>query len=76
MDELVHPNPDVIAVDVHKRRERYTVGGCLAEVTEVRSGQRIDPDDRDRVRGRRRGNRARSVTPAGRRCPTSASRAA
>jgi exopolyphosphatase/guanosine-5'-triphosphate,3'-diphosphate pyrophosphatase len=38
MDELVHPNPDVIAADVHKRRERYTVGGCLAELTEVRCG--------------------------------------
>ena len=39
MDELVHPDPDVIVAGVHKRRERYTVGGCLAELTEVRSGQ-------------------------------------
>ena len=39
MDELVHPNRDVIVAGVHKRRERYTVGGCLAELTEVRSGQ-------------------------------------
>ena len=39
MDELVHPNPDVIAADVHKRRERYTLGGCPAELTEMRSGQ-------------------------------------
>lgn len=39
LDELVHPNPDLVAADVHKRRERYTVGGCLAELTEVRSGQ-------------------------------------
>lgn len=39
LDELVHPEPDVIAADVHKRRERYTVGGCLAELTEVRCGQ-------------------------------------
>ena len=39
MDELVHPHRDVVVAAVHKRRERYTVGGCLAELTEVRSGQ-------------------------------------
>lgn len=28
---------DVRAVQVHKRRERYTVGGCLSELTEIRT---------------------------------------
>ena len=37
--ELVEPNPDLLAVAVHKRREHYTVGGCLAELTEVRTEQ-------------------------------------
>jgi exopolyphosphatase/guanosine-5'-triphosphate,3'-diphosphate pyrophosphatase len=39
LDELVRPHGDVIVAEVHKRRERYTVGGCLAEETEVRSGR-------------------------------------
>ena len=39
LDEVVGPHPDLRAVDVHKRRERYAVGGCLAELTEVRTGQ-------------------------------------
>ena len=33
-------NPDLLAVEVHKRRHRYTVGGCLAELTDVRVGER------------------------------------
>jgi exopolyphosphatase / guanosine-5'-triphosphate,3'-diphosphate pyrophosphatase len=28
---------DVLAVEVHKRRARYTVDGCMAELTEVRT---------------------------------------
>ncbi len=39
MDDVVHRNPDVIAADVYKRRERFTLGGCVAELTELRSGQ-------------------------------------
>ncbi len=39
LDEVIGPNPDLILAEVHKRRERYTIGGCLAELTEVRSGQ-------------------------------------
>lgn len=38
MNEVVGPHPDLVAVDVHKRRERHTVGGCMAELTEVSSG--------------------------------------
>ena len=37
--EVVRPNPDLLAVDVHKRRERYTIGGCMAELTDVHTGQ-------------------------------------
>lgn len=55
MDELVQPNPDLLAVDVHKRRERYTLGGCMAELTEVRTAQTatrtiaIESEDPDEV---------------------------
>jgi exopolyphosphatase/guanosine-5'-triphosphate,3'-diphosphate pyrophosphatase len=37
LDDVVTPHPDLLAVDVHKRRERYTIGGCQAELTEVRT---------------------------------------
>lgn len=33
--ELTHPSRGVRAVAIHKKRQRYTVGGCLAEMTEV-----------------------------------------
>jgi exopolyphosphatase / guanosine-5'-triphosphate,3'-diphosphate pyrophosphatase len=33
--ELTHPSRGVRVVRVHKKRRRYTVGGCLAEVAEV-----------------------------------------
>ena len=35
LDEIVRPSPDLIAVAVHKRRVRHTIGGCMAEVTEL-----------------------------------------
>ena len=35
--ELVEPTPDLLAVQVHKRRRRYTIGGCLAELTDLRT---------------------------------------
>jgi exopolyphosphatase/guanosine-5'-triphosphate,3'-diphosphate pyrophosphatase len=37
--EVIAPNDDLIAVEVHKRREHYTIGGCLAELSEVRTAQ-------------------------------------
>ena len=37
LDEVVRPSPDVLPVEVHKRRERFTLGGCMAELTEVRT---------------------------------------
>jgi exopolyphosphatase / guanosine-5'-triphosphate,3'-diphosphate pyrophosphatase len=33
--EVVHPNSDLRAVDVHKRRARYTIDDCMLEQTEV-----------------------------------------
>src|SRR5262245_4757682 len=33
--ELSHSSRGVRVVTLHKRRQRYTVGGCLAEMTEV-----------------------------------------
>jgi exopolyphosphatase/guanosine-5'-triphosphate,3'-diphosphate pyrophosphatase len=33
--ELTHPSRGVRAVRVHKKRQRYTVGECLAEMAEV-----------------------------------------
>jgi exopolyphosphatase/guanosine-5'-triphosphate,3'-diphosphate pyrophosphatase len=53
--ELVDPNPGLLAVEVHKRRERYTIGGCLAELTEVRTANAstrtfaIESEDADLV---------------------------
>jgi exopolyphosphatase/guanosine-5'-triphosphate,3'-diphosphate pyrophosphatase len=36
---LVEPSPVLRAVDVHKRRERYTVGGAMAERSEIRTAK-------------------------------------
>jgi exopolyphosphatase/guanosine-5'-triphosphate,3'-diphosphate pyrophosphatase len=33
--ELTHPFRGVRAVPIHKRRQRYMVGGCVAELTEL-----------------------------------------
>jgi exopolyphosphatase / guanosine-5'-triphosphate,3'-diphosphate pyrophosphatase len=46
----------VIAIDVHKRRAHYTVGGCMTELTEIRAERGIartiavEDEDPDRVR--------------------------
>ena len=39
VDEVVRPNDELLAVDVHKRRARYIVGGCMAEMSDVRTGK-------------------------------------
>jgi exopolyphosphatase / guanosine-5'-triphosphate,3'-diphosphate pyrophosphatase len=39
IDELVVPKAELAAVNVHKRREHYTVGGCMAERSEVRTAE-------------------------------------
>jgi exopolyphosphatase / guanosine-5'-triphosphate,3'-diphosphate pyrophosphatase len=35
--EVVEPNPQLLAVGVHKTRRRYTIEGCMAELTDVAS---------------------------------------
>jgi exopolyphosphatase/guanosine-5'-triphosphate,3'-diphosphate pyrophosphatase len=34
-DEIVGPSPELRTLPVHKRRVRHTIGGCMAEVTEM-----------------------------------------
>ena len=50
LEELVNPSPDLVAVEVHKRRSHYRIEGCMAEVSEVRV-DRVEANDRDRVGG-------------------------
>ena len=38
LTDLLKPNPAVRTVKVHKRRVRYTVGGCMSELSEVTVG--------------------------------------
>jgi exopolyphosphatase / guanosine-5'-triphosphate,3'-diphosphate pyrophosphatase len=35
LNEVVRPTDDLLAVEVHKRRHRYTIGGCMVELTDV-----------------------------------------
>ena len=37
--EVIEPSDDLAAVAVHKRREHYTIGGAMAELSEVRTAQ-------------------------------------
>ena len=56
VDELLRPHPELLPVRVHKRRVHYTLGGCMAERSEIRSehGARrtiaIESEDGDLVR--------------------------
>jgi exopolyphosphatase/guanosine-5'-triphosphate,3'-diphosphate pyrophosphatase len=56
LGEVVEPSPDLIAVEVHKRRERHTIDGCMAELTDVRTDRgstrtiAVESDDPARVR--------------------------
>ena len=36
--ELIEPNPDLHAANVHKRRRRYVIDDCMVEMTEVAIG--------------------------------------
>jgi exopolyphosphatase / guanosine-5'-triphosphate,3'-diphosphate pyrophosphatase len=38
LDEVIGPTPELLAVDVHKLRRRYTIGGCMAELSDVAAG--------------------------------------
>jgi exopolyphosphatase / guanosine-5'-triphosphate,3'-diphosphate pyrophosphatase len=40
VEEVVRPNADLLAVSVHKRRVHYALGGCMAELTDVRAASR------------------------------------
>jgi exopolyphosphatase/guanosine-5'-triphosphate,3'-diphosphate pyrophosphatase len=37
LEEVVTPKPALRAVEVHKRRARYTIGGCMTELTDVQA---------------------------------------
>jgi exopolyphosphatase/guanosine-5'-triphosphate,3'-diphosphate pyrophosphatase len=37
LEEVVRPSEQLVAVPVHKRRAHYTVSGCMAELTDVRT---------------------------------------
>jgi exopolyphosphatase / guanosine-5'-triphosphate,3'-diphosphate pyrophosphatase len=56
MDEVVRPSADLLQVRVYKRRARYTLAGCMAELTDVRAGSRatrtiaVESEDPARVR--------------------------
>lgn len=41
IDEIVHPTESLVPVRVRKRRERYTLNGCMAELTEVRTDDAV-----------------------------------
>jgi exopolyphosphatase/guanosine-5'-triphosphate,3'-diphosphate pyrophosphatase len=53
--EVVEPNPALLAVPVHKVRQRFTIGGCMTELTDVTAGDRstrtiaIETEDPARV---------------------------
>jgi exopolyphosphatase / guanosine-5'-triphosphate,3'-diphosphate pyrophosphatase len=53
--ELVHPRSELSAVHVHKRRQRYTIGGCMTELTDLRTDAgetrtvAVESADADRV---------------------------
>jgi exopolyphosphatase/guanosine-5'-triphosphate,3'-diphosphate pyrophosphatase len=54
-EEVIGASPELLAVDVHKRRVRYTIGGCMTELTEVRTDRgstrtiAIETEDAGRV---------------------------
>ena len=55
LDEVVAPRPELRAVEVHKRRVHYTVGGCMAELSELTADGRatrtiaVESEDPERV---------------------------
>ncbi len=55
IDEIVSPSSDLLAVEVHKRRDRFTIRGCMTELTEVTTDRgsthtiAIEADDPSRV---------------------------
>jgi exopolyphosphatase/guanosine-5'-triphosphate,3'-diphosphate pyrophosphatase len=55
VQEVVRPNPDLLGLNVHKRRQRYTIGGCTTELTDLRTDvgetrtAAVESEDPDRV---------------------------
>ena len=55
LDNVVQGRPDLLAVAVHKHRTRYTIGDCMAELTEVTTEQgstrtvAVESEDPERV---------------------------
>jgi exopolyphosphatase/guanosine-5'-triphosphate,3'-diphosphate pyrophosphatase len=51
LSSLVRPNPSLTAVQVHKRRSHFRVGGCMTEVSEIsvggRSARTVAVEDED-----------------------------
>jgi len=41
VNEVVGPDPSLLVVAVHKHRVHYTVGGCMAELSELRAGGHV-----------------------------------
>jgi exopolyphosphatase / guanosine-5'-triphosphate,3'-diphosphate pyrophosphatase len=39
LSDLIEPRPELRAVNVHKHREHYTIAGCMAELSEIRTEQ-------------------------------------
>ena len=54
-DEIIQPSAELRAAPVHKRRVRHTIGGCMAEVTEMTTAEgttrtiAVESEDPDRV---------------------------
>ena len=69
VEELVLPNADLLAVQVHKRRQRYTIGGCMTELTDLANGRGDDAHGRGRVGGRGPRDRDRPRASASRSFP-------
>ena len=55
LEEVVTPSPDLRTVEAHKTRRRFTVGGCMAELTDALVDGRelrtvaVESEDHDRV---------------------------
>jgi exopolyphosphatase / guanosine-5'-triphosphate,3'-diphosphate pyrophosphatase len=55
LDEVVRPCVELLPVSVHKLRRRYTIGGCMAELSDVSTAERatrtiaIEAEDPERV---------------------------
>ena len=40
LDAIAAASPGVVAVPVQKTRRHFTIGGCMAELTDLRTGER------------------------------------